>query len=126
MSDALEAYRALPAPYRRVALSLLRHARRWRKDRWPTLQPIDKAARRASLRVDCLAAMFGFVALPYGLKDAIVFRDTMRGGDVSPDHVYDSRLRPFYEFFRAAVAADDEPMDKRRPRYSDELGPPSG
>lgn len=107
MTDALEAYCALPVPYQRTALGLLRHARRRRRDRWPTLRPIDKAARRAGLRVDCLAAMFGFVALPYGIKDAIIFRDTMRGSDVSPDHVYDARLRPFYEFFRAAVASDD-------------------
>lgn len=119
MTAAVDAYRVVPGLYRRVSLEVLCAARRRRRDGWPKLPAIVKAGRSAGLNVEHLAAMFGFMVC-HRSPNVVAFKDTMRNSDVSPDRVYDARVKPFYEFFRAAMAAGDEPIDKRRPRYSDD------
>lgn len=111
--SALDLYRALPKRYQRAALVALARGQELSRDRWPTVPILLATAREFGVDKRKLAAMFGIVTLPISNARNHVTYDAVRGGEPPLYFVYDPALKPFYDYFRASVAMDDEPLHRR-------------
>ncbi|WP_237152080.1 hypothetical protein [Oryzibacter oryziterrae] len=114
---ALERLMALPKRYQSAALAAIARARIACKDRWPDLPTLSRTSKEFEVEMDKLAAMFGHLRVPMGSTNKFYF-DALRHGEPMNIYRYDPRLRQFYNFFRAFVAQDEEPLRRDSPPWA--------
>ena len=116
---ALDHFTALPKRYQHAGLVALARGREQAKDHWPHMAIIRATAKEFGVDKEKLAAMFGIVTLAVSNARTHVTYDAMRNGEPPLYLWYDPKLRPFYDFFRAFVAQDAEPLHRRPLAYGE-------